>query len=98
MPKRPLQSNLREYAIIGAAQRIAELEAEVARIRDAFPELQRVGGRPTRGRRRGIHHAAAGDGEVGSRKRRRTMSAAARKRISEAQKARWARLKARAKT
>ena len=68
---------LRRYAAIGAAARIKELQAEIDRIRAAFPAQ----GKPARTRKAG-------------RKRKRTMSPEGRKRISDAQKARWARQKA----
>ena len=87
-------SELREYAVVGAEQRLLELAEEAARIFAIFPELRAPG--------RGFmaesgSRQAAGRAEVtptSSRKRRRRkMSADARKRISEAQKARWAKQK-----
>jgi hypothetical protein len=75
-------SDIRRWALIGAEQRLLQLAQEVAAIRAEFPELRggRSAGRVTAGTR--------------GRRRRRTMSAEARKRISDAQKARWARQKA----
>jgi hypothetical protein len=66
-------SQLQEFARIGAAARIKELQAEIASIRRDFPALTAPGA---------------------PKKRRRKMSAAARKKISEAQKKRWAAQKA----
>jgi hypothetical protein len=82
------KSDLRRWALIGAQQRLAEIVNEQGAILAAFPEL---GGRKTN------VGAADNDAEVPPvhRKRRRfRMSAAARKRISDAQKARWAKQKA----
>jgi hypothetical protein len=83
---RQQNSDLRRWALLGAEQRLLELAAEAATIHSAFPELrQRPGseGRPGR--------SDGNEGPHGRRKgRKRKMSAEARKRISEAQKARWA--------
>jgi hypothetical protein len=88
-----LQSNdLRRYAVLGAEQRLITLAEEAEQIYRAFPELRKRGGRP--GSRRS---SSGGDVQESSprvrkgRRRRRKMSAEARKRISDAQKARWAR-------
>ena len=77
---------------MGAERRLIELAQEAEAIHAAFPELRD-------GRRR-THVAddvrpvpAASQGGQPHRKRRK-MSAAARKRISDAQKARWAKQKA----
>jgi hypothetical protein len=86
-------AEFRRYAVIGAEQRLLEISAEAASIYRSFPELRRRGqrtgtsvlGQTTDGRRKGA---------VPGRRRRRRMSAEARKRISDAQKARWARQKA----
>ena len=86
--------NLRRYAVVGAEQRLLELAEEAAGIFAMFPEL-RAPGRgfiaTGQGGRRG---PAAGSAPAPRRRRRRKMSADARKRISDAQKARWARQKA----
>jgi hypothetical protein len=90
-------SHILELARRGAEHRYAELQAEIAALVNAFPTLG--GSRPTGRRRRLMSHgpiAAASDMAalpVGSRKRRH-LSAAARAKISAAQKARWAKLKA----
>jgi hypothetical protein len=83
------QADIRRWALIGAEHRLVQLAEEAAAIHRAFPEL-REGTRRTQGGRRGTK--ASGD-NPGPRKRRK-MSAAARKRISEAQKARWRKQKA----
>jgi hypothetical protein len=107
MAKRPRQDpSLRAYAVIGAEQRLLQIAEEARAIFKVFPELRG----PNRGfgaRSDGEspfpweRQAAEGGGFVGNGRRRRRngrrrrMSVAARKRISEAQKARWAKLKAR---
>jgi hypothetical protein len=90
------QNEWRRYALVGAEQRLLEIAEEAAKIFRVFPEL--------RGRGRGFTAlrggapAAAQTGGPGRkrRRRRRTMSAEARKRISDAQKARWAKHRAEA--
>ena len=68
-----------------AIARLQQLEAEIAMIRRAFPDL---GGAPRRGPGR---PAASAAGAVPTkRRRRRRMSAEGRKRISEMMKKRWA--------
>lgn len=91
MAKREESVNLREYAVMGAEAAIEKLQAEIARIRRAFPEL---------GVREPAHRAVQsrqankiGGNEGPDARRKRTMSAEARRRISEAQKARWAKQK-----
>jgi hypothetical protein len=91
-------SQLHEFARIGAAARIKELQAEIASIRRDFPALTTPGGESTMpspfrnqpGRPVATHAANV----PAPRKRRRKMSAEARKKISEAQKKRWAAQKA----
>src|SRR4051812_28832942 len=98
--------NLKDLARRGAVARIAELEQELAELREAFPETGRPPQRKTRGRpARSVaasrDAAATGDaGEQGDSaqparggRKKRTMSAEARARISAAQKARWAKQK-----
>lgn len=67
------------YAAIGAAARIKELEAEIDRIRTAFP---------------GDFSGGARQSSAGTRRKKRKLSAAGRKAISDAAKARWAKVKA----
>jgi hypothetical protein len=76
------QSELQRFAAIGALAHIEKLQAEIDRIRKVFPTL-RVTGRSTPSSLESAHTPT-------KVRRKRKMSAAARKRISEAQKARWA--------
>lgn len=79
-----------EWAQIGAAQRVAEIQAELAHIRKAFPA---IGARLRAGRR---VESGSGGGTVrpeeGKRKRRRRppMSAAQRKAVGIRMKKYWA--------
>jgi hypothetical protein len=68
--------DLHSLARLGAAARIKELNAEIASIRKAFPDSA------SKREKILIHHPP--------QQRRRKMSAEARKKISEAQKKRWA--------
>jgi hypothetical protein len=87
-------NNLRRYAVVGAEQRLLELAEEAAGIFAMFPELRAPGrGFMAGGRGRGGGRQPAGTAAA-PRRRRRKMSAEARKRISDAQKARWARQRA----
>jgi hypothetical protein len=83
-------SNLRRYAVVGAEQRLLELATEAAEIFAMFPEL--------RGPGRGFMARAKAEPDAPKapkkRRGRRKLSADARKRMSEAQKARWAKRKA----
>jgi len=83
---RTASSDIRRWARLGAEQRLNQLAQEMAAIRAAFPGLGR-------GRR-----ASTGESSTSTaaapRKRRRRLSAEARKRISDAQKARWAKQRA----
>ena len=73
-----ISSNIRELALVGARARIQELHAEIEQIRQMFPG----------------EFGLRGGGKKPRKPRRRKMSAEARRRISEAQKARWAKQKA----
>jgi len=85
--------DLRGYAVVGAEHRLLEIAEEAARIFKAFPEL-RARGRGLDAVRGASAPVASAEPEPrGRRRRRRKMSAEARKRISEAQKARWAKQK-----
>jgi len=102
------RSDLRRWAIIGAEQRLLQISAEAEAIFRSFPELRGRGterdsraakGIPSGGGdqvslsfRAGAHSGPKRRGP--GRPRKRTMSAEARRRISEAQKARWAKQKA----
>jgi hypothetical protein len=84
-------ADIRQWALIGAEQRLQELTAEAAAIHREFPELQKRFGRKS-----GL--AEPGDRQRPARRRRRKLSADARRRISEAQKARWAKQKGQRKS
>jgi hypothetical protein len=71
-----------ELARKGAAHRLQELKVEIAQLMKVFPHL-RYGS--------AVSPAMPDAVEEPGTRRRRRMSAAARKKISEAQKARWAR-------
>ena len=82
-------NDLRRWAVIGAEQRLLAIAEEAAMIFRVFPEL----------RARGFMAKGATAGSNTSQqdrpvRRRRKMSAEARKRISDAQKARWAKVHA----
>jgi hypothetical protein len=87
------KDNLRRYAVVGAEQRLLELAEEAAGIFAIFPELRAPGRGFMAGGRHGRARPSAGTAAP-RRRRRRKMSAEARKRISDAQKARWARQRA----
>lgn len=76
------RNTLREYARLGAMRRLEELRQEEAKIRAAFPELFRGG--------RAATAATAADGAERPARRRRTMTAAQRKAVSERMKKYWA--------
>jgi hypothetical protein len=83
---------MRTWALKGAEQRLIEISEEAAAIYRSFPELRdRTNGSGVG--RRGPGRKAQANGSASPR-RKRTMSADARRRISEAQKARWAKQKA----
>jgi hypothetical protein len=87
-------NNLRRYAVVGAEQRLLELAEEAAGIFAMFPEVRAPGRGFMAGGRSGRTRQPAAQAAPRRRRRRRKMSAEARKRISDAQKARWARQKA----
>ena len=93
---------MRGWALKGAEQRLLEISEEAAAIYRAFPELRDRGVGTSGGRRLGPRRkdaeASATSTAPTRRRRKRTMSAEARKRISEAQKARWAKQKGAAET
>jgi len=92
MPKR--STHILELARRGAQHRYAELKAEMESLVRQFPGLTGAGREIVR---RGRAAVSAATSERQPRKRRK-MSAAARKRISDAQKARWAKQKRSEKT
>ena len=86
------RTDLRSYAVVGAEQRLLQLAEEAAQIFAIFPEL-RAPGRGFMAIRQGgaRRQGTAGASEPRTRKRRRRkLSPEARKRISDAQKRRWA--------
>lgn len=97
-------SELRRYAVIGAEQRLLQISGEAEAIFRSFPELRGTGRSKTSasavdggehvpwpfGGGAGPDQRGRGPGRP---RKRRTMSADARRRISEAQKARWAKQK-----
>jgi hypothetical protein len=72
-------SHIVKLASIGAAHRLKELRAEIASLLKVFPHL-----------RYGSAVSPAVPDGVEERRPRRKLSAAARKKISDAQKRRWA--------
>lgn len=76
------QEQLRRLARLGAVARLEQLRAEEAAIRSEFPELF--------GRGRREDGAAAAQAVTGPRRRRRKMSAEARKEVSERMRKYWA--------
>jgi hypothetical protein len=86
MPRRSAQDDLTTYALAG-------LQAEIDRLTAIQRQLQNRSSRPSRASQNTLHDETVQD-HGQPRRRKRTMSAEARRRISEAQKARWARQKA----
>jgi hypothetical protein len=89
-------SDLRRYAVIGAEQRLLQIAEEAANIFQTFPELRERGfmaeGERPDAPAAGARQAAKGGGK------RQGISAAGRKRIADAQRARWAKQRAAKKT
>ena len=83
---------MRELARLGAAARVAQLRAEIAQLERSFPGL--TGTTARRGRPPATPAAADDGASKPAKRKRRKMSAAARKKISDAQKRRWAKQKA----
>jgi hypothetical protein len=83
-------SSILELARRGAQHRYEELQQELASLVRQFPDLRSRAREMVKRGRRAVRAAAA---EFQPRKRRR-MSAAARAKISAAQRARWAKQKA----
>jgi hypothetical protein len=74
-------AEMRQWALVGARARIQELSAEIDKIRAMFPGESGLRGGATKG-------------ATQERRKKRKLSAAGRKAISDAAKARWARQKA----
>ena len=87
-------STILELAARGARVRYDELQAELSSLVRRFPDLRRGAQEVIKRGRRAVD-AAATELQRAPRRRRRKMSAAARAKISAAQKARWAKQKAR---
>ena len=81
-------SHILELARKGAHHRYQELKAEIASLERHFPHLGEG-----RGSRSAHLSASPTEASPHPPRKRRTMSAAARKKISDAQKARWAKQK-----
>jgi hypothetical protein len=94
MAKVKNESRLREFAVLGARVRVQELQAEINRIKKQFGgRILLLSGRSSEGTAIGAA-SSRGVGASGLKRGRRKMSADARRRISEAQKARWAKQRA----
>ena len=84
------RTDLRRYAVVGAEQRLLQLAEEAAQIFAIFPEL-RAPGRGFMALQQGRRRDAGGGTDARpAKRRRRNLSPEARKRISDAQKRRWA--------
>lgn len=80
MAKTQTRVDMKKFALVGAAARLAELQGEIQRIYQSFPSL-----------RRGPKPAPSSDPPVVRRRRgRKKMSAAARKAVSLRMKKYWA--------
>lgn len=84
MAKKQLDSTLRSLALLGAEQRLRQLAEEAEALRRTFPELKM----------RGREMSVGAVPQIKRARKRRRLSAEARKRISDAQKARWAKRRA----
>jgi hypothetical protein len=82
------KADILKWARLGAASRLRELDEERAAIVKAFPGV--TSGSAPASRARTAEAAGVGSGSVPVVRKRRKMSAAGRKRISDAQKKRWA--------
>lgn len=86
---------IQQFARAGALARLSELKAEIAEIERVFPGITATSDRGRRGPGR-PRAAANAEGENDGQtapargRKRRTMSAAARKAIGDAQRKRWA--------
>jgi len=97
--------DLRAWALVGAQQRLRELDQERAAIMSHFPQLRgtarntrrRGPGRPPKVQDRNTAALEGAQEATAKRRRRRTMSAEARAKISAAQRLRWKKQKAAAK-
>jgi len=78
------QDQLRRLARLGAMARLEQLREEEAAIRAEFPDLF------GRGRKKADSHAAGSGEAAGTKRRRASMSASARKAVSERMRKYWA--------
>jgi hypothetical protein len=86
-------AELRRLARVGAETRLEALQLEISAIYTSFPELRR-GRTSTNPFSEGVKKTAQG---AVTPRRRRKMSASARKRIAEAQRKRWVEWRAKQK-
>ena len=86
------QEELHRLARLGAETRLGELEREIQSIHGAFPELRR--GAPAQPSTTRLAKNGSATEPAVRKRRRRKMSAEARRRIGEAQRKRWAEWKA----
>lgn len=89
MPKLSSAKTVRYYARLGAEAKVRELKAQIAEILAVFPDIA-----ATESHSRGKPTAVS----TPTRRKRKPMSAAARKAIGDAQRRRWAKQKAQGKT
>lgn len=90
MAKELNKDDMRRFARLGAMRRLEDIRQEEAAIRAAFPELFRASApEPAATRSRGRGKATA-KAAPKARRRRSTMSAEARKAVSERMKKYWA--------
>ena len=87
------QEELHRLARIGAEARLQELQDEIQSIHAAFPDLRRSGSAQGQTAARVEKNGSAAE-PTRKQRRRRKMSADARKRIGDAQRKRWAEWKA----
>ena len=88
-------ADIRRWALIGAEQRLVQLAEEAASIHRTFPELRQGGVEIGNGRRgRNLRGGTDPVGVNRPPRKKRKLSAAGRKAISDAAKARWAKVKA----
>jgi hypothetical protein len=86
--------DLRQWAVIGAEHRLLQIAEEAAVIFQAFPELRDRGFMADEGKRAGGRaRGDKTDAVPAPERKRRRLSAAARKRIGDAQRRRWAKQK-----
>src|ERR1700730_8437232 len=85
-----MSKTMHDYARMGAGVRLAEIQSEIAAIRDAFPELEGQPRKHRGGRPKAPATAPPAEPQPPAVPAKRKMSAAARKAISKAQKKRWA--------